>query len=116
MNMRISSLWFTCLHVVLFSATLLCFHPKNTTCALGNETDQLSLLRFKAEVEKDPFDVLASWNSSTHYCKWHGVTCSLKRQRVTSLNLKGYALRGLIPPEIGSLSFLREPYLLPWLH
>ncbi|KAG4965832.1 hypothetical protein JHK85_040807 [Glycine max] len=105
--MRNSSFWFTCTHVVLFSATLLCLQPKSTASALGNDTDQLSSLRFKDAVENNPFNVLASWNSSTHFCKWHGVTCSLKHQRVTALNLQGYALRGLITPEIGNLTFLR---------
>ncbi|KAG4995047.1 hypothetical protein JHK84_032014 [Glycine max] len=68
--------------------------------ALGNDTDQLSSLRFKEAVENNPFNVLASWNSSTHFFKWHGVTCSLNHQRVSALNLQGYALRGLITPEI----------------
>ncbi|KAK7360559.1 hypothetical protein VNO77_02565 [Canavalia gladiata] len=103
-----SSIFFTCFHVVLlFSATLLCLQPKSTASALGNDTDQLSLLRFKEVIENDPFDILISWNSSTHFCNWHGVSCSLRHQRVTALNLQGYALRGMIPPEIGNLTFLR---------
>ena len=99
-----SSFWFTCTLVVLFSATLLCLQPKSTVSALGNDTDQLSSLRFKEAVENNPFNVLASWNSSTHFCKWHGVTCSLNHQRVSALNLQGYALRGFITPEIGNLT------------
>ncbi|KHN11879.1 Protein BPS1, chloroplastic [Glycine soja] len=79
----------------------------STASALGNDTDQLSSLRFKEAVENNPFNVLASWNSSTHFFKWHGVTCSLNHQRVSALNLQGYALRGLITPEIGNLTFLR---------
>ncbi|CAL5206472.1 unnamed protein product [Lathyrus oleraceus] len=100
----------TCFHVfLLFAATLtlLCLQHKNTASALGNDTDQLSLLRFKETIVKDPFDILKSWNTSTYFCNWHGVTCSLKHQRVTSLNLQGYALLGFIPPEIGNLTFLR---------
>nr|KYP33714.1 LRR receptor-like serine/threonine-protein kinase EFR [Cajanus cajan] len=106
-----SSLWFTCFHVVLFSSSLLCLHSKCAAGALGNDTDQLSLLKFKEAVEHDPFEVLASWNSSSHFCMWHGITCSLRHQRVTSLNLQGYALRGLIPPEIGRLFRLQQLYL-----
>ena len=102
--LRKTSDWFTCTHVVLFSATLLCLQPKSTASALGNDTDQLSSLRFKEAVENNPFNVLASWNSSTHFCKWHGVTCSLNHQRFSALNLQGYALRGLITPEIGNLT------------
>ncbi|XP_061352233.1 putative receptor-like protein kinase At3g47110 [Gastrolobium bilobum] len=100
--------WSTSLHVVLlFSATLLCLQPNNTASALGNDTDQLSLLRFKEAVQDDPLGILTSWNSSTYFCNWHGVTCSLRHQRVTALNLQGYGLRGLIPSEIGNLTFLR---------
>ncbi|KAG4997224.1 hypothetical protein JHK85_028663 [Glycine max] len=75
-----------------------------TTSALGNDTNQLSSLRFKEAVENNPFNVLASWNSSTHFCKWHGVTCSLNHQRFSALNLQGYALRGLITPEIALIT------------
>ncbi|XP_057416805.1 putative receptor-like protein kinase At3g47110 [Lotus japonicus] len=99
----------TCLHVVLlFSATLLYLQPENTASALGNDTDQFSLLKFKQSVADDPFDVLSTWNTSTYFCNWHGVTCSLRHQRVIALNLQGYGLSGLIPPEIGNLTFLRH--------
>ncbi|MCI19977.1 kinase-like protein, partial [Trifolium medium] len=77
----------------------------NTVIALGNDTDQLSLLSFK-EAVVDPFHILTYWNSSTNFCNWHGVTCSLRHQRVTALNLQGYGLQGFIPPEIGNLTFL----------
>ncbi|RZB68504.1 putative ribonuclease H protein [Glycine soja] len=99
-----SSILLACTVVVLFFATLLWLQPKSTASALGNDTDQLSSLRFKEAVENNPFNVLASWNSSTHFCKWHGVTCSLNHQRVSALNLQGYALRGFITPEIGNLT------------
>ncbi|WJX87721.1 hypothetical protein P8452_69879 [Trifolium repens] len=99
----------TCFHVLLLFATTLtlCLQHKNTASALGNDTDQLSLLRFKETIVDDPFGILKSWNTSNYFCNWHGVTCSLKHQRVTSLNLQGYDLLGLIPPEIGNLTFLR---------
>ncbi|PNY17871.1 LRR receptor-like kinase resistance protein [Trifolium pratense] len=99
----------TCFHVfLLFATTLtLCLQHKNTASALGNDTDQLSLLRFKETILDDPFGILKFWNTSTYFCNWHGVTCSHKHQRVTSLNLQGYDLLGLIPPEIGNLTFLR---------
>ncbi|KAF7829119.1 putative LRR receptor-like serine/threonine-protein kinase [Senna tora] len=100
--------WCICLHMVLLSSpNLLCFQPKITANALGNDTDQSALFRFKEAVEYDPFDILTSWNSSTHFCIWQGITCSLKHQRVTALNLQGYNLRGIIPPDIGNLTFLR---------
>ncbi|KAL2555417.1 putative LRR receptor-like serine/threonine-protein kinase [Forsythia ovata] len=77
-----------------------------------NETDRLALLSFKSSIIHDPFGVLSSWNDSTgHFCKWRGVTCSRRHQRVTRLNLESQSLTGSISPSIGNLSFLKELYL-----
>nr|KYP63624.1 putative LRR receptor-like serine/threonine-protein kinase At3g47570 family [Cajanus cajan] len=78
-----------------------------TTYALGNETDHSALLKFKESISDDPFGVFNSWNSSSHFCMWHGVTCNPRHQRVIELNLTGYHLHGFISPHIGNLSFLR---------
>ncbi|XP_074333850.1 uncharacterized protein LOC141671475 isoform X2 [Apium graveolens] len=78
---------------------------------LNNDTDQQALLSFKASIEDNPLGVLASWNSSIHFCHWTGVTCSHRRERVTSLNLTSQNLVGTLSPHIGNLSFLREIYL-----
>ncbi|KAL6127570.1 hypothetical protein ACLB2K_070935 [Fragaria x ananassa] len=52
---------------------------------------------------------MSSWNESTHFCMWHGVTCTRRHlQRVTKLNLTSLKLSGSISPHIGNLSFLRE--------
>ncbi|KAI9092341.1 hypothetical protein K1719_027841 [Acacia pycnantha] len=98
-----SSFWSICLCVVLL---ILGRQPKITAIALGNDTDQLTLFKFKEAIESDPYNVLSSWNRSTHFCRWQGITCSLRHERVTSLNLQGYNLVGFIPPEIGNLTFL----------
>ncbi|CAK9149417.1 unnamed protein product [Ilex paraguariensis] len=74
----------------------------------GNDTDRLALLAFKANIIDDPFEVLSSWNGSAIFCKWHGVTCGRRHQRVTKLDLRSQKLFGTIPPHIGNLSFLRE--------
>ncbi|KAK3419908.1 hypothetical protein EUGRSUZ_G00670 [Eucalyptus grandis] len=76
----------------------------------GNETDRLALLEFKAQIS-DPNGVLSSWNDSSHFCKWYGVTCDRRHQRVTVLELRSKNLAGVMPPHIGNLSFLREVYL-----
>jgi len=84
------------------------FDPnKNVTMAQGNQTDHLTLLQFKQSISSDPYGILDSWNSSTHFCKWHGIICSPMHQRVTKLKLQGYKLRGSISPYIGNLSHLR---------
>lgn len=78
----------------------------------GNETDRLALLEFKSLIREDPSGVLSSWNNTVHFCEWHGVTCSPRRQRVTVLNLQSLKLAGSISPHIGNLSFLRDLGLL----
>ncbi|PNY03273.1 kinase-like protein [Trifolium pratense] len=75
--------------------------------ALGNQTDHLALLQFKQLISSDPNGILDSWNSSTHFCNWHGIICSPKHQRVTKLKLQGYKLHGSISPFVGNLSHMR---------
>ncbi|RHN54135.1 putative protein kinase RLK-Pelle-LRR-XII-1 family [Medicago truncatula] len=84
------------------------FFQNTFTSTLGTETDNLALLKFKESISNDPYGILASWNSSTHFCKWYGITCSPMHQRVAELNLEGYQLHGLISPHVGNLSFLRN--------
>lgn len=74
----------------------------------GNETDTLALLEFKAKITDDPMGIMLSWNATSHFCQWHGVTCSRRHQRVVILNLKSLQLSGSLSPHIGNLSFLRE--------
>ncbi|THF99071.1 hypothetical protein TEA_007028 [Camellia sinensis var. sinensis] len=70
--------------------------------------DKLALLNFKSHIIEDPEGVLSSWNTSLHFCNWVGVTCSLKHQRITRLDLQAHQLTGTISPAIGNLSFLRS--------
>ncbi|KAF7836109.1 putative LRR receptor-like serine/threonine-protein kinase [Senna tora] len=113
----VMNLTFWCIsliHLLLFS---LWFHFQPCDAAssptlLGNETDHLALLKFKESISHDPFHILASWNHSTHFCDWYGITCSRRHQRVQSLILEGYNLHGFLSPYIGNLSFLRAISLL----
>ncbi|KAI4327914.1 hypothetical protein L6164_020323 [Bauhinia variegata] len=101
--------WFICLQLILlFYVTMLWSHPGKAVSALGNETDYLALLKFKESISDDPFEILASWNSSTHFCNWHGITCNHQHQRVIELDLRSYHLLGFISPYVGNLSFLRS--------
>ncbi|VAI51332.1 unnamed protein product [Triticum turgidum subsp. durum] len=75
--------------------------------AFNNRTDVDSLLVFKASISNQ-HGVLAAWNTSTDFCQWPGIGCSLKhKHRVTVLNLSSEVLGGTIAPSIGNLSFLR---------
>ncbi|KAF8035655.1 hypothetical protein BT93_C1628 [Corymbia citriodora subsp. variegata] len=75
--------------------------------ALGNETDKIALQEFKSLLTDNSAGTLASWNDSLHFCQWTGVTCGLRHQRVTALNLDGQYLAGTVSPFIGNLSFLQ---------
>ncbi|KAK2633214.1 hypothetical protein EUGRSUZ_L00313 [Eucalyptus grandis] len=71
-----------------------------------DEIDRLALLEFKAQIA-DPTGVLSSWNDSSHFCDWYGVTCGHKHRRVTILDLGSKKLSGVVSPHIGNMSFLR---------
>lgn len=73
----------------------------------GNDTDQIALFAFKASITEDPLQIMSVWNATTHFCKWPGVTCGRRHQRVTVLDLQSQKLVGTISPLIGNLSFLR---------
>ncbi|KAK4401286.1 putative receptor-like protein kinase [Sesamum angolense] len=69
----------------------------------GNMTDRMALFTFKAGLITDPLHVTESWNDSTHFCSWIGITCSLRHQRVVKLNLHSSMLVGTLAPSIGEL-------------
>ncbi|CAN1187557.1 Probable LRR receptor-like serine/threonine-protein kinase At3g47570 [Linum perenne] len=86
----------------------LCFYSSASSAILSsNETDHLALLNFKSMISADPLRALMSWNSSTHFCQWKGVSCAATHARVTALELQSQELSGSISPHIGNLSFLK---------
>ncbi|CAL1363812.1 unnamed protein product [Linum trigynum] len=95
----------------------LCFLPATTAAASkiipSNETDRMALLEFKSMISGDPLGVLSSWNDSTHFCQWYGVSCSKRHfGRVKVLDLSSERLSGSISPHVGNLSFLTKLVLL----
>ncbi|XP_004309195.1 PREDICTED: probable LRR receptor-like serine/threonine-protein kinase At3g47570-like [Fragaria vesca subsp. vesca] len=99
---------FTYLHVLTFLLFINLFQPPATVVSsFGNKTDHLALLKFKESIVVDPHGFLNSWNDSVHLCKWQGITCGRRHQRVTTLSLPDGALHGTISPYIGNLSLLR---------
>jgi Leucine-rich repeat (LRR) protein len=70
--------------------------------------DERALVAFKAKISGHS-GVLDSWNQSTSYCSWEGVTCGRRHQwRVVALDLSYQSLAGTISPAIGNLTFLRS--------
>ncbi|KAM3381441.1 hypothetical protein P3S68_007014 [Capsicum galapagoense] len=72
----------------------------------GNETDKLALLGFKSQITEDPSRVFASWNESVYFCRWTGVKCGPRQERVIDMNLKGLNLADIISGHLGNLSLL----------
>ncbi|KAF8769632.1 hypothetical protein HU200_006231 [Digitaria exilis] len=105
-------LWFrltrvcTCLTPFLL---LLCSNAAATEHPIAHDGDRATLEAFKAAIVRRS-GALASWNSSTSYCSWEGVTCGGHRHpwRVVSLRLDFQGLDGTISPAIGNLTFLRS--------
>lgn len=72
----------------------------------SNETDRTSLLAFKNMIVDDPLRIMDSWNETTYFCNWPGVSCGRRHRRVTVLDLTSLKLGGSLSPSIGNMSFL----------
>ncbi|KAI0487853.1 hypothetical protein KFK09_027676 [Dendrobium nobile] len=88
-----------------------------------NTTNYNSLVAFKSQLMKQSINgasstILNSWNDTTHFCSWEGVTCGHKHQnKVVALDLSSSGLVGPLPPSIANLTFLRRLDLsLNWLN
>ncbi|CAN6705215.1 unnamed protein product [Malus baccata var. baccata] len=102
------SIWFIFMQPLFL---LFLFSSASSSRLAGNEVDRLSLLAFKAEIVTNTLGILSSWNESLHFCRWPGITCGHRHQRVTVLDLQSSGLAGHLSPYIGNLSFLRTLYL-----
>ncbi|XP_042377421.1 probable LRR receptor-like serine/threonine-protein kinase At3g47570 [Zingiber officinale] len=86
--------------------------PTKATISPWPEGDGEALLAFKEKLDDGGGTALLSWNQSSHFCTWQGVTCGrMHRERVTFINLTAAGLMGQISPSIGNLSFLRSIFL-----
>nr|GLL46971.1 probable LRR receptor-like serine/threonine-protein kinase At3g47570 [Ipomoea trifida] len=95
---------------LFFFYALFAFLCKASFSLPGNVSDHTALLSLKANIIGDPLP-LQSWNHSTHFCNWVGITCARKHQRVVTIDLGSSNLQGSLSPAIGNLSFLRELWL-----
>ncbi|KAJ7969055.1 Receptor-like protein kinase [Quillaja saponaria] len=71
-------------------------------------SDQSALFALKSSLAlENPHNILSSnWSTSSSMCTWVGVSCGKYDQRVRVLNLFNMSLSGIIPPQLGNLSFL----------
>ncbi|KAH9623799.1 hypothetical protein KSS87_011614 [Heliosperma pusillum] len=76
------------------------------------KADGLSLLSLKSAVDKSPSSTaaFADWNDGDgDPCGWTGVSCGGNSStRVVGISVAGKNLRGYIPSELGSLTYLRR--------
>ncbi|KZV40033.1 hypothetical protein F511_12428 [Dorcoceras hygrometricum] len=73
---------------------------------LSLNSEGLALLQFREKVEFDPFGVLKNWNpEDCDPCMWSGIHCL--DGKVFTLDLNGHYLKGVLAPELGSLTHLR---------
>ncbi|QCD90924.1 LRR receptor-like serine/threonine-protein kinase EFR [Vigna unguiculata] len=108
-SLMLLAFWSKYVHLlVLFTLNSPWFIPKPVASASENETDLMALLEFRKSIFSDPHGIFLSWNTSTHFCNWHGIICNPMQQRVSELNLQGYKLKGFISPYIGNLSYMRN--------
>ncbi|KAF3682534.1 putative actin-like [Capsicum annuum] len=92
------SSWFVIKYYVISSSAMNQFNIS---------TDQLSLLSLKSQIISDPFHCLdESWSPGTSICHWVGVTCGSRHLRRRFLNPSNMDLTGVIPSELGNLTFL----------
>ncbi|KAJ1288602.1 hypothetical protein BS78_02G100300 [Paspalum vaginatum] len=95
---------------LLLLSTIATTHATVILSSSGHDggNDEGALVAFKAKITGHS-GVLASWNQSSSYCSWEGITCSKKhRLRVVALDLSSQGLAGSISPAIGNLTFLRS--------
>ncbi|KAK4277850.1 hypothetical protein QN277_015782 [Acacia crassicarpa] len=86
--------------LMLFMASSQTFLPLTFAKPTGPETDRLSLLTLKEKLTNGNPQLLPSWNSSLHFCKWEGVSCSALHTRVSKLHLTDPSLDGSLAPAI----------------
>ncbi|XP_012845863.1 PREDICTED: LRR receptor-like serine/threonine-protein kinase EFR [Erythranthe guttata] len=90
--------------ITLYLLAFSCFALYTPASSSSNQTDLLSLLALKEALNVDPNGALNSWNRTTNFCTWNGVTCGRRHpNRVIAINLNSQGLMGSLSPHIGEI-------------
>ncbi|CAL4957237.1 unnamed protein product [Urochloa decumbens] len=109
LGIRCRCLQLLLLFSIMAMATNRATGASSLSSAAARGVDEAALVAFKGKISSYSGSSLASWNESTSYCSWEGVTCSTRHQhRVVSIYLSSQGLAGTISPAIGNLTFLRS--------
>lgn len=99
-------------NILLFALLCLCSHARMNPPSRNSSptsSDERALLSFKSMLLSAESGLLASWNTSIHFCAWPGVYCGRRHpERVVALRIGAFNLSGRLSPSLGNLSFLRE--------
>ncbi|CAN7118422.1 unnamed protein product [Brassica rapa subsp. narinosa] len=91
---------------------LLLLHISHSFAAVHRISELRALLSLKSSLTSNENDQqhspLASWDLSTSFCLWTGVTCDASLRHVISLDLSGLNLSGTLPSSVAHLPLLRN--------
>uniref|UniRef100_A0A0E0BKE7 Receptor kinase-like protein Xa21 n=1 Tax=Oryza glumipatula TaxID=40148 RepID=A0A0E0BKE7_9ORYZ len=94
--------------LLLFCSYALALVSAGSSSSSNATADELALLSFKSMLSSPSLGLMASWNSSSHFCSWTGVSCSRQQpEKVIALQMNSCGLSGRISPFLGNLSFLK---------
>ncbi|AEE78574.1 unnamed protein product [Arabidopsis thaliana] len=95
--------------LLLLLLLLLLLHISHSFTVAKPITELHALLSLKSSFTIDEHSpLLTSWNLSTTFCSWTGVTCDVSLRHVTSLDLSGLNLSGTLSSDVAHLPLLQN--------
>ena len=86
-------------------------YVRGSSCApMDSQEDRDVLVQFYKSTNGADWKIQSNWLSNRPIREWHGVAND-EKGNVTGIYLRGNQLTGSIPPELGSLSELKDLYL-----
>ncbi|GKB62025.1 receptor kinase-like protein Xa21 [Tanacetum coccineum] len=86
--------------IVIFKISSFKLQNARLLLSFTNYSIITAILKYKRliQVTNDPYGALTSWNDSSHFCTWYGVSCGKCYRRVTAgvARVKGFLLQRLV--------------------